>query len=257
MKSGNWKSVFCKGITVLAQIGTLATAFVALFALRESISQRESMYKPEVLIETSYIQANFLKDGKAWFYKVDKDSLKIEEDIVFPYYNLVNVGFGAALKANVYWHLDPSLIEDYFKINIIKDVQCIKQDSINIYRLGDEKFEIANDGVVSSWPVDYVMPLSTSDKYARGYLHPRIGYALSMIMKWKCERSGSYNDYDSVLRVPVTLKYCDINSKWYTKKFWMNIFALKYQSNGGIVYGIYPQKDGKELSRDYEEMGDV
>lgn len=37
----------------------------------------------------------------------------------------------------------------------------------------------------------------------------------------------------------------------------MNISLLKNLSSRELIYGVYPDKDEKDLSREFEEMGDV
>ena len=49
----NNKNRILKVINVLAQIGTMLAAIVTLFALKEAMLQRESMYKPELRIGES------------------------------------------------------------------------------------------------------------------------------------------------------------------------------------------------------------
>lgn len=211
MKDRNNEKDIWKIMTILAQFATFVTAFIALFSLKESIFQRESMYKPELFIETSYICAEFMEDGTIRHYLSDKDSLVKTEEIVYPCYNIVNVGFGAAMSANLYWHLEPDTIKNYFERNGINGVIQIRHNNLDTFKLGDEEFEVMNDGTVAGWGINYVMPYKSNEHLVRGYCDPHIGYALSTIMKWKRHYSKSGYLYDSILRVPVTLKYKDIN----------------------------------------------
>ncbi len=246
-----------KILTVLAQFGTCVAAIVALFALREAISQRESMYKPELFVESSYIFADFTDPKEIKFYTADRDSLTQKESILFPIYHLVNVGFGAALRANIYWYLTPTVVETYFKANGIAGVKITKEGNVNKYQLGEDEFIIINDGTIAGWPVNYVMPINSKEEICRGYCEQIIGRTLSVLMKWQYKYSSGGTVYDSMLRIPATLKYSDINGKWFTKRLEIDVFPLKYIPNNGVVYGIYPQKNEEEISREFREMGGV
>lgn len=55
---GRYRTRIIGLVSILAQIGTMVAAIVALFALKEAILQRESMYRPELRVGESIICAD-------------------------------------------------------------------------------------------------------------------------------------------------------------------------------------------------------
>lgn len=248
----NWGSV----ITILAQLGTLVTAIVALFALRESIFQRESMYKPEVFVEESYLCAEEDGEGGLKYYLVDRDSLKVLDEIVFPCYNLVNVGFGAALSANMFWHLDSSVIKRNLEMIGIKDAKFEIKDTLSEVSYAGDVFSYISDGVLAGWKVDYTMPYKSELSKNRGYYDPIISRAISKLLLWGKTNSLG-NRLEPRLIFPVTLKYKDINDKWYTKNYEMTIDVIKYIDDKRVVFRVYPGMTDNDLIREFKGMGSI
>lgn len=73
----NNKSRILNVINVLAQIGTLVAAIVALFALKEAVLQRESMYKPELRIGETAFCVDISNINDIVYYKVNKGTIDL------------------------------------------------------------------------------------------------------------------------------------------------------------------------------------
>jgi len=248
----SWGSV----ITILAQLSTLVAAIVALFALRESIFQRESMYKPELFVEESYLCAEEDGEGKLKYYLIDRDSLKVLDEIVFPCYNLVNVGFGAALSANIFWHLDSSVIKRNLEMIGIKDAKFEIKDTLSVVSYEGDEFSYISDGVLAGWKVNYTMPYKSEISKNRGYYDPLISKAISKLLLW-----GRTNFHRSRFKprlfFPVTLKYKDINEKWYTKNLEITIDVIQYIDDKRVVFRVYPGMTDNDLIKEIISMGNI
>lgn len=246
----NWK-VF---LMVLAQLGTFTTAVIALFALKESIKQRESMYKPELFVEETYLCVQKAESSKFRYFQVDKDSLKLRNEIVFPYYNVINVGFGAALSANLFWLIDDSVMNMNLRAMGITESKIVKNGSFDIVYLRNDSLEYLNDGVVAGWKINYVMPYRSGEKNEKGYYETIISNAISKLLFWGAEMG---NDRNTRLEIPATLKYKDINEKWYTKRYKMSIDILKRIDDNNLIFRVYPALPVEELTKEFSGMGDV
>lgn len=251
-KKINWTSIF----TFAAQLGSLCTAVVALFALREAIVQRESMYKPELYIDESYFCAKEDSQGKMRYFLFDKDSFKVKEEVVFPFYNLINVGFGAALSANVFWHLDSTVIEKNLKQIELSDANIVSKDTFGDVLFGKDRLRYINDGVTAGWMVNYVMPYNSESSGNRGYYDPKVSEAISKILLWH-HKSSQTSSANPRLTIPATLKYKDINGKWYTKNYEMTIDVIQYIDDSSVVYRVCPGMRDFDLYKELEEMGRV
>lgn len=240
--------------TGLAQIGTFATAIIALFALNESIKQRESMYKPELFVEETYLCVQKTEPNEYRYFGVDKDSLKLRHEIVFPCYGVVNVGFGAALSANLFWLIDDSVMNKNLRTIGITESKIVKDGNWDIVYFRNDSLKYLNDGVVAGWKINYVMPYKCGEANNKGYYEAIISNAISKLLFWSCEMGNNENIR---IEIPATLKYKDINEKWYTKRYNMSIDVLKRLDKNKIIFRVYPALPDEELAKEFSGMEDV
>lgn len=88
-------------INVIAQIATIVVAVVALFALRESVFQRESMYRPELRIGESTFCADIRNVDNIKYFKVNGGVADLKKDEKAAWFRINNIGMGSALSVSV------------------------------------------------------------------------------------------------------------------------------------------------------------
>ena len=96
LRTYNNKSRILNVISVLAQIGTLVAAVVALFALKEAVLQRESMYKPELRIGETAFCADIRNQDDIVYYKINNSSIDLSNRKKEAWFRVDNIGMGSA-----------------------------------------------------------------------------------------------------------------------------------------------------------------
>lgn len=249
----NNKSRILNIINVLAQIGTLVAAIVALFALKEAVLQRESIYKPELRIGETSFCADISNIDDIVYYKINNGSIDLSKRKKDAWFRVDNIGMGSAISVSIKACFNRALIspllakeeaeidEDNIEASIM-DTIIYEKDSLVLY----------NGDVTRHWRIDYVMPISQSgeDCYQE---FSRTGFkTLIKTVLW-LKKKGQFNDSYEFL-IPTELKYKDINGKQYQKVFDMFFkFAFVDGDNTKIICLI---KSGQPYKEDYEEFKD-
>lgn len=249
----NNKSRMLNIINVLAQIGTLVAAIVALFALKEAVLQRESAYMPELRIGETAFCADISNIDDIVYYKINNGSLDLPNRKKDAWFRVDNIGMGSALSVSIKAcfnraQISPLLAKEKKEIdedNIdasIMDTLIYEKDSLILY----------NGDVTRHWRVDYILSLSQSGE-ACYQEFSRTGFkTLIKIFLW-LKKKGQFDDSYEFL-IPTEVRYKDINGKQYQKGFDMFFrFAFVDGDNTKIVCLI---KSGQPYKEEYEEFKD-
>lgn len=249
----NNKSRMLNIINVLAQIGTLVAAIVALFALKEAVLQRESAYMPELRIGETAFCADISNIDDIVYYKINNGSLDLPNRKKDAWFRVDNIGMGSALSVSIKAcfnraQISPLLAKEKKEIdedNIdasIMDTLIYEKDSLILY----------NGDVTRHWRVDYILSLSQSGE-ACYQEFSRTGFkTLIKIFLW-LKKKGQFDDSYEFL-IPTEVRYKDINGKQYQKGFDMFFrFAFVDGDNTIIVCLI---KSGQPYKEEYEEFKD-
>ena len=209
-------------ISVGAQVGTMIAAIVALFALRETRIQRESMYKPNLSIADGVFYADISDIKSIKYYQDGIDTLIMGHT---PAYILQNFGMGSAVNVMTrivftIKSLDPYLSDDAygyvpFDRSFLSDQesQTSQEDSI-IFRL----FHTYDDG-----NIDYVLPLNQSTEKVYRYFES--DFIDDIILTYLCAVMTSRRKGPITIPIDIDFSYQDINSKRYKKHLAMFIIC--------------------------------
>lgn len=163
LRTYNNKSRILNIINVLAQIGTLVAAIVALFALKEAVLQRESAYMPELRIGETAFCADISNIDDIVYYKINNGSLDLSNRRKDAWFRVDNIGMGSALSVSIKAcfnraQISPLLAKEEKEINednidaSIMDTLIYEKDSLILY----------NGDVTRHWRIDYILSISQS-----------------------------------------------------------------------------------------------
>lgn len=218
-------SIF-KAISVLAQIGTMIAAIVALFALKEAILQRESIYKPELRIGETLFCADIRDIDNIIIYKTKDGYVDFSQTEKGAWFRIDNIGMGSALSVSINAQFKRELISPL----LVNDKNIIDEDNVDNTILdtvwhGKDSLILINADVTREWRLDYVMPISQISEECKVDFSDLGFKKLVKTILW-LKRAGQFKEYYEFI-VPVELKYRDINDKPYTKETEMIIkFAM-------------------------------
>lgn len=249
----NNKSRILKVINVLAQIGTMLAAIVALFALKEAMLQRESMYKPELRIGESAFCADISNIDDIVYYKINNGSIDLSNRKRNAWFRVDNIGIGSALSVSIKAcfnraQISPLLAKEEKGINEDNIENCIMDTIIH----ENDSLILFNGDVTRRWRIDYVLPISQKGEECCQEFSQTGFKTLIKIFLW-LKKTRQFDDSYEFL-IPTELKYKDINGKQYQKEFEMFFrFAFVDGDNTKIVCLI---KSGQPYKEDYEEFKD-
>lgn len=217
-------------INTMSLLIAIMAAYISYRSLNESISQRESMYMPELFIGSECFFADITDSTDIRFYHLDSDST-LRKEKMRPWYSLHNVGMGSAIS--VYGHLmfNSETMMCYFSKSGMDEVQIIKGDGfVDCLTFRGDSIEVFNQGFVSDWTVDYVLPISQTDEKSFQYFPPDVLDDIVRAYLWVEKANLSKEALG--FKIPLELAYKDINGKWYKKEFEMTVDCFK---RGGSV----------------------
>lgn len=214
----------------LSQIGTVIAAVAAVWAIHESITQRESMYQPNLLIETYdflYISIPYENYNSIYCTTFSDETDSTDNS---PFITIHNVGFGAALNVQAVLNIDTT--------SVLKTVKSLFKDEMidnYVFKHNDELYHILFDTFKESYfyinyngqkdiiifnytmAKSYVMPIKETLSEIKLYLNPFIFGPFEEICKLAySNKSDKDNGFD--YNAYIDLSYHDINNKKYKKR---------------------------------------
>ena len=199
---------------IAAPVATLITALIAYFALKESMLQRENMYRPELYIGETKFMADISDMSKIKYYPIVKDSIIRDKQVSAPYLKINNIGMGTALHVNGYttfkWEMSSPILA-----RLKMPQKKGRQSSENVYMRGNDSIVLRAGTEYLRWTTDYIMPISQiGEGYMKDLLSPDFRTVIS-VSSWLMKNINSPVIY---FTFPLELSYKDINDKWYSIK---------------------------------------
>lgn len=201
-------------ISLLASLATLATAVIAYFALRESILQRESIYRPELYIGETKYMADISDMNNIKYYQIVNDSVVKEKLVYTPLLKINNIGMGTALnvdgKTTFSWETSSPLLSK-LKMPRKKGEQSYE----DVFMHGSDSLKLPAGIGSMQWKNDYILPIGQTDNdHTEEFWSPNLGMIIKASV-WLTKIQGSPV---MPFMIPVKLTYRDINNKWYTRE---------------------------------------
>lgn len=199
---------------IAAPVATLITALIAYFALKESMLQRENMYRPELYIGETKFMADISDMSKIKYYPIVKDSIIRDKQVSAPYLKINNIGMGTALHVNGYttfkWEISSPILA-----RLKMPQKKGRQSSENVYMRGNDSIVLRAGTENLRWTTDYIMPISQiGEGYMKDLLSPDFRTVIN-VSSWLMKNINSPVIY---FTFPLELSYKDINDKWNSIK---------------------------------------
>ena len=199
---------------IAAPVATLITALIAYFALKESMLQRENMYRPELYIGETKFMADISDMSKIKYYPIVKDSIIRDKQVSAPYLKINNIGMGTALHVNGYttfkWEMSSPILA-----RLKMPQKKGRQSSENVYMRGNDSIVLRAGTENLRWTTDYIMPISQiGEGYMKDLLSPDFRTVIN-VSSWLMKNINSPVIY---FTFPLELSYKDINDKWNSIK---------------------------------------
>lgn len=239
----NWVDL----INISASIGAFVSAVVAVVTLREIKKQRESTYKPELVMRSLNIGISkspfCLGEDEILEYKVSNfndysTNYNEVKNSTFAGYLLNNLGFGIAKKVTCTWIYDHekaieelrNVIGEDFRINHHTGsyyLEDLKDD--NFFYSANYSFDFGPDFT------EYIAPVSV-EKNFNFHSVPRVilfTHYLYLIFEFQIhttvpQQFGVY-EFESLPKPRLEIEYFDLNDKKYKKTISFKIVAVASQ----------------------------
>lgn len=209
------KSQFINTLALIAApVATLITAVIAFFALKESMLQRENMYRPELYIGETQYMADIRDMSNIKYYPIVKDSILQDKPVSSLYLKINNIGMGTALHVNglttFKWDLSSPLLA---KLKMPQKKG--KQSYGDVYMHGNDSIVLSAGTENIRWKTDYIMPIAQiGEGYMEDLFAPNFGTVIN-VSSWLMKIIDSSVMY---FTFPIEMSYKDINDKWYSIK---------------------------------------
>lgn len=199
---------------IAAPVATLITALIAYFALKESMLQRENMYRPELYIGETKFMADISDMSKIKYYPIVNDSIIRDKQVRVPYLKINNIGMGTAL------HVDGVTTFRWEESNPL--LSKLKMPHKNGTQSYGDVYMHGNDSIVlpaatgsMRWKTDYIMPIAQiGEEYMEDMFAPNFRSIIE-VSSWLMK---IINNPVMYFTFPIELSYKDINDKCYLRK---------------------------------------
>ncbi len=233
---------------IAAPVATLITALIAYFALKESMLQRENMYRPELYIGETKFMADISDMSKIKYYPIVNDSIIRDKQVRVPYLKINNIGMGTALHVNGYttfkWESASPLLA-----RLKMPQKRGRQSSEDVYMRGNDSIVLRAETENLRWTTDYIMPISQiGEGYMKDLLSPDFRTVIN-VSSWLMKNINSPVIY---FTFPLELSYKDINDKWNSIK--RDILIKCYKSTKSKDEFFITICSGQTLQEYYNEM---
>lgn len=230
---------------IAAPVATLVTAGVAFFALKESVLQRETMYRPELYVGETEFYADLTDTAEIKYYRVEQNSIIRTKSVREPWMKINNVGMGSALHVNGTTDFRLEVASKAMKAMMVK-----RENPYDIYDTfihGDDSLRLGI-GSGMRWHDDYVLPLYQTRNECVVWLGK---HNIDNMVKAALWLNRILHSRFQGYIIPVKLKYKDINEKWYVKETWMQIQCYTDEDKMGMRLRICSGIAQKEFMDEY------
>lgn len=246
----NWITENKDLIEIIAGLGTFISALIALFTLIEVKKQRQSTYKPELVIKSFIIAPSKsplrLNLDELLAYKVSdfNDYSSNFNEVPFqitPIYRVDNFGFGIAKNVKCTW-----------KFDIKKAISLIEKALDNSYRINNhhnyyflehlkkQEFHYSSNQQINSDDTDYIAPISIQKNHDYHSVPGIIifSHLLYLIFKEKLQGENPKQfyvfEFDEFPKPCIYIEYFDLNNKKYSKTMTFEVAAVSSQTAENI-----------------------
>ena len=238
-------------VSILAQIGTMIAAIVALFALKEAILQRESMYRPELRVGESIICADVSDFDNVKYYRIKNKSLDLTSESDAAWFLVNNIGMGSALSVRIRMHINREMISQWMSISkTYEEDDFVEENVFDTLLVGKEMLLLPRGDLTRTWREDYIMPITNTQESCIIYFSEMGFKSLLKLFLWLKE-SGRF-DYSYDFLIPTELKYKDINGKDYVKEY-DTLFRLAFVK-GDMTKIVCLINSGQPYREEYEDF---
>ena len=231
--------------TISLLIAAIA-AYISYKTLKETIIQRETMYRPDLYVGETEFYADLRDSAEIKYYKIEKDSVVWKEPVRVPWMRINNVGMGSALHVEGAIDLRLEMMSKAMKAMKMKRKSI--EEFFDTYVHGVDTLKLGGTGGFR-WHEDYILPLSqTQDVCTQEFMEHDFGNMIKAAL-WL---SGILKTRFQGYIIPVELKYRDINDKWYTIQTWMQVQCYTNEDRSGVSCRICSGIAQKEFMDEYE-----
>lgn len=209
--------------SVVSSISTALAVIVAVYTILEVKRQRESTFKPELIIEEKYF--TFAHDKNYSFYYHDNPNHRLEDSIFFNFYLCCyNVGFASAKKIECEFSFD----FDKYSKEIYKNLKTLnleheiifkkhKNESVS-FESKNEKFLSGSFTLVNGFKsyLNFVLPVSINNDNSRIYI-PHSILLVNLIHQYYSFESQNKTDENFYFYFKIS--YYDIGNIKHKKKY--------------------------------------
>lgn len=233
-------------IEIIANFVTLFAIIIAFYTLREIKKQRESIYKPELFLDTfCFLTLNnpFLLEHSLNSYRTTKYNERNKnssgKEYINVHYKLENLGFGFAKSIECKWEFDyQKAFEELVKI-MPKEYKFEK--SLDNYLLLNELdlsyIKSFRPSDLEIKRIDFIQP-SVNGKSTKKLVMPSIivdSYLYFLLFKYNLTKKTGVNfdfeNFKSMPKIKIKIKYKDLLNKTHYKILNVNIESACSQIN--------------------------
>lgn len=229
-------------ISLAASIGACLSAIAAFLAVRQVSQQRESSYKPELVLSKTIFECSPNPQSKkqipsAWTPKAKaEEELSLHRSFSMP---LRNVGLGAAKSIKVTWSFP---IED-----VVATVNEIAQKSLvpAYFKYENEMLSLKSEvmgGSVSAWRnqknqnIDFVLPAPVDTAPIELVLPHAYIQLVSALIHFSA-RSESFEHLEDIPSLNLDLEFVDIGGGHHKSEFSISTGIISVTGKGEAFHG--------------------
>lgn len=230
-------------ISLAASIGACLSAIAAFLAVRQVSKQRESSYKPELVLSKTIFEClpNFVTEGNIpdrW--APSKENNEEETNLLRSFsMPLRNVGLGAAQNIKVTWSFPIEII--------VSTVNEITQKSLvpAYFKYENEMLSLKSEGMggsTSMWGnqknrrIDFVLPAAMDSSP----VELELPHAYIQIVSALIHFSAKAENLESFLEIPpldVDIEFSDIGGGQHKSKFSISTELISVSGKGETFHG--------------------
>lgn len=235
-------------ISLAASIGACLSAIAAFLAVRQVSKQRESSYKPELVLSKTMFECSPNPRSKeqipsAWTPKTNKEEeLSLHRSFSMP---LRNVGLGAAKSIKVNWSFP---IED-----VVATVNEIAQKSLvpAYFEYQNEMLSLKSEamgGSVSAWRnqknqnIDFVLPAPV-DTVPIELVLPHAYIELVSALIHFSARSENFEHLEDIPSLNLDLEFVDIGGGHHKSEFSISTQIISVTGKGEAFQGYVESRN--------------
>ena len=217
-----------KAIAIASMIVAVIAVVVSYYTLKESVRQRETMYRPAIFVEGTSYYADLTDSTGIKYYRIERGSILKSQPVSRPSFNLINVGLGCAMHVEISADFRPSMISS--ELNALKIRQNNRVHSWDTFVHGNDSL-VLGLGAIEKLHRDYILPVSQAqDVYNEEITIQSFNSIIESALWLNSIKGDTFQGY----LIPIDLNYYDINGKLYEEKTFLQIRCFTDKGKNGI-----------------------